>query len=104
MKSRAFIEATLRDGYEGPTVVVSHHAPSPASIDRQYMGSPMNPAFASDLSDMIWECQPAMWIHGHMHHNSAYSLGETQVICNPRGYGDENPGFDPGMVISVPRR
>lgn len=102
--SRALIYSTLRKGYGGPTVVVTHHAPHPASIDRQFEGSPLNPAFASDLGDLVWETQPCMWIHGHMHNSSAYAIGETQVICNPRGYRDENPGFDPGLVVTVPRR
>jgi len=104
LKSRAFIEATLRDEYEGPTVVVTHHAPYPASIDCQYEGNPLNPAFASDLSELIWGCQPAMWIHGHMHNSSAYSVGATQVICNPHGYAGENPGFNPELVVTVPGR
>jgi Icc-related predicted phosphoesterase len=104
LKSRGFIESTLRDGYDGQTVVVTHHAPHPASIDRQYEGSLLNPAFASDLGDLIWECQPTMWIHGHMHNTSAFGIGETQVIYNPRGYGGENPAFDPGLVVTVPRR
>ena len=45
---------------------------------------------------------PANWGDKIMHAN--VRIGETQVICNPRGYRNENPGFDPGMVVTVPRR
>jgi Icc-related predicted phosphoesterase len=103
-RSRTFIHSALCKGHVGPTVVVTHHAPHPGSIDRQYEGSPINPAFASDLSEIILDCQPEMWVHGHVHHSTAYTVGETCIVCNPRGYGDENPSWDAGMVVTVPRR
>lgn len=103
-RSRAFIHSALRKGHDGPTVVVTHHAPHPASIDRQYDGSPLNPAFGSDLSSIIWDHQPELWVHGHVHHSTAYTVGETCIVCNPRGYGDENPSWNPGLVVTVPRR
>lgn len=97
------IEALLSDGFDGSTVIVSHHAPHPASIGRDYAGSRLNPAFASDLGGLIWDRQPTMWIHGHVHNTAAYSIGGTQVVCNPRGYGDENYAFDPSLVVTVPK-
>jgi 3',5'-cyclic AMP phosphodiesterase CpdA len=103
MRTRAYLEKALRDGHPGPTVVVTHHAPHPGSIDMQYAGSVLNPAFASDLSGLIWDHQPAIWIHGHVHHTVGYPVGSTLVACNPRGYGGENPAFDPGLVLTVPR-
>ncbi|MXQ10454.1 metallophosphoesterase [Microvirga makkahensis] len=104
VRTKARIEGALRDGSTMPTVVVTHHAPHPGSGDRQYWGSSLNPAFASDLSEMIWDYQPCMWIHGHVHNSALYTVGETVVVCNPRGYGDENPAFDPGLVLAVPKR
>jgi Icc-related predicted phosphoesterase len=98
------IEAILSDRFDGPTVVVSHHAPHPASIARDYGGSVLNPAFASDLSEIIWDHRPELWVHGHVHHSTAYTVGETCIVCNPRGYGTENPSWNPGLVVTVPRR
>ena len=84
------------------TVVVTHHAPSIKSIPGQYLGSNLNPAFASDLSELILTYQPDLWIHGHIHSSSNYYIGKTRVICNPRGYPRENiSGFVPDLVVEV---
>jgi len=74
-------------------VTVTHHAPSALSIDDRYKGDTlMNGAFHSDLSEFILgRPQIKLWTHGHMHNRSDYIIGETRVVCNPRGYiGYEN--------------
>ena len=69
-------------------VVVTHHAPTPISIAECYrFDTLMNGAFASDLSEFILERpQIKLWTHGHMHNVSDYMVGDTRVVCNPRGY------------------
>jgi Icc-related predicted phosphoesterase len=69
-------------------IVVGHHAPTPLSIDECYKyDTLMNGAFHSDLSEFIMDrSQIKMWTHGHMHNPSDYMMGETRVVCNPRGY------------------
>jgi predicted phosphodiesterase len=99
--SIGFIERTLATPFDGPSVVVSHHAPHPASIDPRYQDSALNPAYASDLTDLIRQYQPDLWIHGHVHRSAEYWIGRTRVVCNPRGYGGENPEFDPALVVDV---
>ncbi|WP_457091125.1 metallophosphoesterase [Microvirga sp. P5_D2] len=103
-RTRSYLEAVLADGFPGPTVVVTHHAPHPGSIDRQFYGSVLNAAFSTDLSELIRDTRPAMWVHGHMHASAQYVVEETLIVCNPRGYGTENPAFNPGLVVPVPRR
>ncbi|MFC4171636.1 metallophosphoesterase [Microvirga sp. GCM10011540] len=99
--SLAQIESELEHEYEGPTVVVTHYAPHPMSISPRFLSSPLNPAFMSDLSDLILRHQPTAWIHGHVHHSCGYRVGRTQVLCNPRGYGGENSDFDRALVLEV---
>ncbi|MCR4521675.1 metallophosphoesterase [Bosea sp. 47.2.35] len=104
--TRRFLEATLSEEFDGPTVVVTHHAPHPWSVHPRYyipQPNPLNPAFVSDLSDMILEHQPDLWVHGHVHDSFDYVVegSHTRVICNPRGYGSENPAFEPDLVIEV---
>src|SRR6266850_2427492 len=83
-------------------VVVTHHAPSPRSIDAKYAGNPLNPAFASRLDDFIAEREIALWVHGHIHHCSDYHIGKTRVIANTRGYPGENTGgFKPFLVVEI---
>jgi hypothetical protein len=69
-------------------VVVTHHAPTALSIAECYKGDTlMNGAFHSDLSDFILDRpQIKLWTHGHMHNKSDYMVGDTRVVCNPRGY------------------
>jgi Icc-related predicted phosphoesterase len=69
-------------------VVVTHHAPTPISIAECYKHDTlMNGAFASDLSEFIMDRpQIKLWTHGHMHNVSDYMVGDTRVVCNPRGY------------------
>ena len=62
----------------------------------------MSAAFVSDLSEVIWDHQPDVWIHGHVHDSFDYEVGSTRVVCNPRGYGPENEReFDPALVVVV---
>jgi Icc-related predicted phosphoesterase len=83
-------------------VVVTHHAPSPQSIPARFQNDPLNPAFASNLESFISECGAALWIHGHIHHHSDYTIGSTRVVANPRGYPTEpHIGFDPTLVIEI---
>ena len=71
-------------------VIVTHHAPSFASIPERFINHPANIAYASDLSDLILD-NPAikLWIHGHIHDQTDYMLGDTRIVSNPKGYFGE---------------
>ncbi len=106
VRSRAWLEQALAQRFEGPTVVVTHHAPSPRSLsgERRHRPSSLDPCYASDLDAVVAESGAALWIHGHTHHCCDYRLGETRVVNNGHGYGDENAGsYDPALVIEVER-
>ena len=30
--------------------------------------------------------QIKLWTHGHTHEDFDYMVGETRIVCNPRGY------------------
>ena len=79
---------TLENNPDTPTVVVGHHAPSTLSIAPQYQSDRhMNGLFVSDLSDiMLDNPQIVLWTHGHTHDVFDYTVGDTRVVCNPRGY------------------
>lgn len=95
-RHRAAIEAVLSQLHAGPTVVVTHHAPSRRSI----AGSVDVPdaAFASDLEPMIMQHQPSLWVHGHVHQHHDYAIGNTRILANPRGYQGDEWGEDSGFV------
>lgn len=101
-RSRKLIEQTL-DREDEPVVVVTHHLPSFKSILSKYAGSPLNAAFASHMDSIV--IKAAIWIHGHTHTNVDYVLGNTRVLCNPRGYITqghiENPDFSEEAFVTV---
>jgi predicted phosphodiesterase len=84
-KMLAYIDHVTRD--PGSYIVVGHHCPSELSVAACYKGDMLNGAFRSSLDDFI-ESRPQIkiWFHGHTHHNFNYWIGETRVVCNPRGY------------------
>lgn len=83
-------------------VVLTHHAPSPRSIPPKFQGDPLNCAFASDLESLVLDSNALLWVHGHIHSQSDYHIGETRVIANPRGYPHEEVGaFHPDWTIEI---
>lgn len=98
----SWIRERLADEFPGPTILVTHHLPHQRSIHRKYLGSSLNPSFASDLSDLL-RPPVAIWIHGHTHESCDYIEEGTRVICNPRGYGpfELNAAFDPILTIEI---
>ena len=104
-RSVTWLEQQFAVAHEGPTVVVTHFAPARGSIAPQFVGSPLNACFVSDLQAQIERWQPTLWLHGHVHHRCDYRIGRTRVITNPRGYAPkgvvENPQFDPGLLIEL---
>jgi Icc-related predicted phosphoesterase len=105
-KSRDYIKQVVENDPTKKYVVVTHHAPSKASIKPQYAGDTlMNGAYSSDLSDFILDHpQIKLWTHGHTHDVFDYMIGSTRVICNPRGYkGYEERAeqFDPTLGFEI---
>ena len=84
-KMLAYVDHVTRD--PGSYIVVGHHCPSELSVAACYKGNMLNGAFRSSLDDFIEQRpQIKLWLHGHTHHNFNYWIGETRVVCNPRGY------------------
>ena len=101
LASRAFIESRLGIAHAGPSVVVTHHGPHRHSLAARYRDDLLSAAFISDLAGLIDTHQPALWVHGHTHTSFDYLVGRTRVVCNPHGYGNENPAFDGDLVIDL---
>jgi Icc-related predicted phosphoesterase len=100
-QSKAFLSETLATPFDGPTVVVTHHAPHWDSVHPRFQSDPVTGAYVSDLSALIEAHQPDLWIHGHVHNSSDYRIGQTRVLANPNGYGPENPDFNGELVVGL---
>lgn len=99
--ARAYLEAELQKPHDGETVVVTHHAPHPMSLDPAF--DRLNYAYASNLQSLLEEdYAPDIWLHGHIHQTRDYQVGRTRVVANPRGYTwDEQNDFNPGLVLEI---
>ena len=105
-KSAQFLSEQMAMPFSGKTVVVTHHAPTGASIPERFRAdsqSHLNAAYASNLEHMMGGDAVQLWVHGHTHDSLDMNIAGTRVICNPRGYApdDLNPDFLPGFLVEV---
>lgn len=103
-KQRSWLDRKLNDPFEGPTVVITHMAPSRKSVTPEYAADPVSAAFASDAEDLATRAN--LWIHGHTHTSFDYLLGPCRVVANPLGYMKsggqaENSDFDPNFIVEL---
>jgi predicted phosphodiesterase len=102
-----YIRSVIAEKHDEKFVVVGHHSPSFQSVHESYRNEHlMNGAYHSDLSEFILDHpQIKLWTHGHTHHPFDYVIGETRIVCNPRGYHSdgysEDTGYDPNIIIEV---
>jgi predicted phosphodiesterase len=97
------IRETLRESFDGETVVITHHLPHPLCVHRQFRNDPLNSAYVTNLDADIEEFDIAVWCHGHTHTNVDETVHGTRILCNPRGYvpHDLNKGFDEAFTFEV---
>jgi len=106
-QQRAWLETKLAEPFDGPTVVITHHAPHRNSVAEEYESDWVSAAYASELPAHFFNV-PVLWVHGHTHVSLDYLVGNCRVFCNPRGYMEgypkampENASFNPGLVIDI---
>lgn len=103
-QSRWLARALARP-FDGPTVVITHHAPSRRSIHPRYDGALLNASFVSNAEHLFDAGAVDLWVHGHTHDSFDYTVGATRVVCNPRGYTRdgvrENAGFNIDFMVEL---
>lgn len=105
-RDHAWLDQELAKCDPVKTIVMTHFGPHPDSTHPMYKVADyahLNPYFTNN-SGLIEKHQPALWVHGHTHQRLAYSVGRTQVVCNPRGYSSEwqEWPFDPELILEPP--
>lgn len=100
---QAWLRDALASHFDGPTVVVTHFAPTLASADPRYGLVPGTAGFCNSLDDLLPLAD--LWLHGHLHCAFDYMKEGCHVIANPLGYvgKGEQEGFRPALLIEVPR-
>jgi Icc-related predicted phosphoesterase len=104
-KTKQYFKIILEQNRNKPVVVVTHMAPSFQSVNEKYKHDfNTNGGYASEMSEFILDYENIkVWVHGHMHDPVDYMIGDTRVLCNPRGYipWEAGNGFDPAFTFEV---
>ena len=102
LDSRRWLNERLDAAHDGPTVVITHHAPyihyrPPERTWRLIAG-----AFVSDLSPLMGGERVSTGIYGHTHRAADRDIGGTRLLSNPRGYPNQDvEGYDAELVVRV---
>lgn len=105
-----WLRAALAQPFDGPTVAVTHFAPSLRSSDPRYGLVPGTAGFCNALDDLLPCAQ--LWLHGHLHTPVDYlaqgqradgSAWQCRVHANPLGYArkGEQAQFQPAQSLPL---
>lgn len=106
-----WLRSALTQPFDGPTVAVTHFAPSLRSADPRYGLVPGTAGFCNALDALLPHAR--LWLHGHLHAPSDYVVqghdAQTQqpwqcrVVANPLGYArkGEQESFRSQLCIPV---
>jgi predicted phosphodiesterase len=98
---QAWLTNALSEPFEGPTVVITHFAPSLKSADPRYGLTPGTAGFCNALDHLMPKAQ--VWLHGHLHCAHDYVHQGCRVVANPFGYARKNEqvNFEPQKIVRV---
>ncbi len=101
LKSQQWLQQALAKTFNGPTVVVTHFAPSLLSADPRYGLNAGTAGFCNGLDDLLGSAQ--LWLHGHLHCPADYVKNGCRVVANPLGYArkGEQDAFRPDLLITA---
>lgn len=96
-----WLRQTLEQPFDGPTVAVTHFAPSLHSADPRYGNTPGTAGFCNALDDLLPLAE--VWLHGHLHAPSDYHHRGCRVVANPLGYArkNEQASFRSELLIEI---
>lgn len=96
-----WLHQALTAPHAGPTVVVTHFAPSLRSADPRYGLTPGTAGFCNALDALLPNAR--LWLHGHLHCPVDYRHRGCRVVANPLGYADkgEQARFVPDLTLTV---
>jgi predicted phosphodiesterase len=85
---QSWLRQQLQTLFDGTTVAITHFAPSLRSADPRYGLTPGTAGFCNALDDLLPHA--SLWLHGHLHAPSDYTVQDCRVVANPLGYVRKN--------------
>lgn len=91
--------------YEFKKICISHFLPSEVCVHPMFKNDPLNDYFRANNDDRVKQVD--LWLFGHTHCSVDTMLGNTRIVCNPRGYSKqfnlhpENPNFNRNLIIEI---
>jgi hypothetical protein len=101
LKCHRWLADALAQAFDGPTVVVTHFAPSLRSADPRYGLTPGTAGFCNSFEPLLGRAE--LWLHGHLHCQHDYVERGCRVAANPLGYAKrgEQADFRSAFVIDL---
>jgi predicted phosphodiesterase len=101
LDDQAWLAQTLSEPFLGPTVVVTHFAPTLKSADPRYGLTPGTAGFCNALDHLLPKAN--LWLHGHLHCAQDYVHMGCRVVANPLGYARKNEqlAFEPQKTLRI---
>ncbi len=94
MQHTSYIK-NIYEQISGKKVIVTHFMPARDCIHPRWKSGDSNAAllndyFANNLGPWIETLEDTTWIYGHTHDAADFMLGNTRMVCNPKGYARES--------------
>ena len=99
LECQRWLRAELARPHEGPTVVVTHFAPTLHSADPRYGLAPGTAGFCNALDELLPLAD--LWLHGHLHCATDVRVGRCRIVANPLGYAHKNEQLDFRSTLTV---
>lgn len=100
----------IKHAYEqtsGKRVIVTHFMPARECVHERWRKDTstnlLNSYFSNDMGEWIESLSDTIWIYGHTHDPGDFMIGDTRMVCNPRGYTNElrPDNWNPNKIIEI---
>jgi predicted phosphodiesterase len=96
--AREWLTQELSKPFNGKTVVITHHAPTPSVAGDKTDGH-LSAAYANHWPELIEKA--GLWVFGHTHQSVDVELAGYRIISNPLDYPGEETGFRANFEVVI---
>jgi predicted phosphodiesterase len=106
LKSRQFFAEAAAMAQTEKVVAITHHCPHELGLKAGTETDPVSSAYVNTGCEHLI-AKFDLWIFGHTHQTRSFTVGDTWLVTNGKGYGllpdgtRDNPNFDPRFTVDV---